>query len=167
MRPTGDGRCIPTLPSVLAWALALLSSSTAGCSWIFTRPLRADRSPYDYPVCSTSLVPPSIDSLLFVTNAATTFYVGSQDNVHDKTLAISAGAADATLWLLSALYGYSKTSACVEAVDSHDSGYHRPALGTGGEVFLPPPPPPGARQPGVDEEDPRHPKPPPPPPPAE
>ena len=139
--------------------------STADCSWIFTQPLRADRSPYDFPVCSTSLTPPTLDTLLFVANAGTTLYLGTQDNVSDKTLRLSLGAGAATLWLLSAIYGYTKTSACSDAVNAHDRGYHRPAFGTGGEVFTPPPPPPGARPPGGADEDPQHPKPPPAPPP--
>jgi hypothetical protein len=152
--------------------LALVAlASTAGCSWVFTQPLREDRSPYDFPICSTSLAPPTIDTLLFVTNAATTLYLGSQDNVSDKSLRLSVGAGAATLWLLSAIYGYTKTSACADAVSAHDRGDHRPApFGTGGEVFTPVPsltPPPGARPPGVDDEDPRHPKPPPAPPPLE
>ena len=151
---------------MLTLALAVLAS-TAGCSWIFTQPLREDRSPYDFPVCSSSLAPPTIDTLLFVTNAATTLYLGTLDNVSHKALRLSVGAGAATLWLLSAIYGYTKTSACSDAVSAHDRGYLRPALGTGGEVFTPPPPTatPGARPPGVDEEDPQHPKPPPAPPP--
>jgi hypothetical protein len=161
MRPTSNGRVFLTWAGPLALALAALCP-TAGCSWIFTEPLRADRSPYDFPVCSTNLAPPSIDSFLFATNAATTFYVGIQDNVSNKALSVSVGAAAATLWLLSAIYGYTETSECKEAVRAHDRGYQRPALGTGGEVFVPPPPPPaGARPPGADEEVPDHPKPPP------
>ncbi|HTB59120.1 MAG TPA: hypothetical protein VLC06_14695 [Polyangia bacterium] len=153
------------------WALAVVAlSSTAGCSWILTQPLRADRSPYDFPVCSTSLTPPAIDTLLFVANAGTTLYLASQDNVSDKTLRLSVGAGAATLWLLSAIYGYTETRACTEAVNVHDRGDHRPApFGTGGEVFTPPPPSPPqrARSPGLEGEDPGHPKPPPAPPPTE
>ncbi len=167
MRSTSNGRVSLTWAGALA--LAALSS-TAGCSWIFTQPLREDRSPYDYPVCSTSLGPPTIDTLLFATNAGTTVYVASQDNVNNKTLSLAVGTGAAALWLLSAIYGYTRTSACVEAIARHDNGHRRPAFGTGGEVFTPPPPlppPPGARRPGVDDEDPGHPKPPPPPPPLE
>ena len=58
----------PTLRS----ALALVALSTVGCSWIFTQPLRDDRSPYDYPVCSTNPAPPVIDTTLFMVNAGTT-----------------------------------------------------------------------------------------------
>ena len=136
--------------------------STAGCSWIFTQPLRDGRPPDDYPVCSTSPAPPLSDSAIFMVNAGTTIYTAAQDNVSHQALRVSVGATAATLWLLSALYGYSKISECAAAIGSHQTGYHPPAIGTGGEVFLPPPPPPGSRQPqqpGGDDEDPRHPKP--------
>jgi hypothetical protein len=67
--------------------------------------------------------------------------------------------------LLSAIYGYVKISECTAAIGSHETGYHRPAFGTGGEVFLPPPPLPPSRQPSQpqsphnDDENPAHPKP--------
>ena len=165
MQPTRSGRS--TLTSARAWALALVAlSSTAGCSWIFTQPLRDDRSPYDYPVCSTSPAPPVIDTAIFMLNAGTTIYTAAQDNVSLKAVRVSVGATTAALYLLSAIYGYSKISECMAAIGSHESGYHRPALGTGGEVFLPPPPPPPPprsqppqRQQPDDDEDPLHPKP--------
>ena len=143
----------------MPWALALLAVfSTAGCSWVFTQPLREDRRPSDYPVCSTSTAPPLIDGAIFLLNAGTTIYTAAEDNVSHKALGISIGAAAATLWLLSAVYGYSKVSACDEAVGSYDRGYHAPPLGSGGEVFTPLPlplaPPPGAPPAGVEEKAP-------------
>jgi hypothetical protein len=150
------------------WALVALSS-TVGCSWTFTQPLRDDRSPYDYPVCSTHPAPPIVDTTLFMVNAGTTIYTAAEDNVSQKALRLSVGATAATLYLLSAIYGYSKISECMAAVDSHGTGYRRPGIGTGGEVFLQqPPPPPPSRQPqrprqpqqrDDDDEDPLHPKP--------
>ncbi len=142
--------------------LALVAlCATAGCSWIFTQPLREDRSPYDDPVCSTNPAPPVIDTAAFMLNAGTTIYTAAQDNVSHKALRVSAGVTAATLWLVSAIYGYGKISECMAAIDSHDAGDRHPAFGTGGEVFLrQPPPPPPPRQPGQpdDDEDPRHPK---------
>jgi hypothetical protein len=151
-----------------AWALALVALfPTAGCSWIFTQPLREDRSPYDYPVCSTNPAPPLVDTTLFMVNAGTTIYTAAQDNVSQKALRVSLGATAAALYLLSAVYGYSKISECMAAIGSHETGYHRPTFGTGGEVFLQQPPPPApapSRQPPQprrpdDDEDPLHPKP--------
>ena len=163
MRAASSGRSIVILPLTLV-LVALLS--TAGCSWIFTQPLRDDRSPRDYPVCTTNPAPPVIDSAIFALNVGTTIYTAAQDNVSLKALRVSVGATAATLWLLSAIYGYSKTGACREAVATYDHGYRGPAFGTGGEVFIPLPPPPGAREPGVEVENPAaHPKPTPAPPP--
>jgi hypothetical protein len=165
MRSTSHGRSILTLPSALAVAL-VVPSATAGCSWIFTQPLREDRSPYDYPVCSTNPVPPVIDTAIFMLNAGTTIYTAAQDNVSAKALRVTVGTTTAALYLLSAIYGYSKISACASAIGDHETGTPRPAFGTGGEVFLqqPPPPPPRSRQPqqpGDDGEDPQPTKPPP------
>ena len=148
----------------MPWALALVAlSSTAGCSWVFTQPLREDHRPSDYPVCSTNPAPPLVDSAVFLLNAGTTIYTAAQENVSEKALRLSLGATAATVWLLSAIYGYTKTSACGEAVASYEHGYRAPALGTGGEVFtplpLPPAPPPSAPRPGVEEEQPAPPKP--------
>ena len=152
----------------MTWALALVALSTpAGCSWAFTQPLREDRSPYDYPVCSTNPAPPVIDTALFMLNAGSTIYLAAQDNASQKALRVSVGSTAAALYLLSAIYGYSKISACMAAIGSHETGNHRPAFGTGGEVFppQPPPPPPRSRQPQQpdqpdnDDEDPAHPKP--------
>jgi hypothetical protein len=165
MRSRSDRRSLLTSPP--AWALALIAlSSTAGCSWLFTQPLREDRSPYDYPVCSTNPAPPVIDSALFMVNAGTTIYNAARDEVTARALRVTVGTTAAALYLLSAIYGYSKISACMAAIGDHATGNHRPAFGTGGEVFLqqapPPPPPPRSQQPqqpGDDDEDPQHPKP--------
>ena len=140
------------MPRARAWALALVAlSSTASCSWIFTQPLREDHRPSDAPVCSTNPAPPVIDSALFALNAGTAIYTAALDNVSQQALRVSVAASAATVWLLSAIYGYTKTSACVEAVAGYEHGYRAPALGTGGEVFTPLPPPPSAHQPGVEE----------------
>jgi hypothetical protein len=128
--------------ATLRSALALVALSTGGCSWSFTQPLRDDRSPYDYPVCSTHPAPPVADTSLFVLNAGTTIYAAAADNVSQKALPVSVGATAATLYLLSAVYGYVKISQCMSAVARYETGYHRPAIGTGGEVFLQQVPPP-------------------------
>lgn len=150
MRSTRKDGSILTPPLSLARLLVLVAlAPTAGCSWIFTQPLRDDRLPDDYPVCSINPAPPLIDTALFALNAGTTIYTAAKDNVSQKALRVSLGATAATLWLLSAVYGYSNTSACRTAMGSHATGPQRPAFGTGGEVFLPEPPPspPRSRQP--------------------
>jgi hypothetical protein len=122
----------------LGLSIAALSISTSGCSWAFTQPLRDDRLPSDYPVCSTSPTPPVVDTLLFVANAGPTSYLALQDDVPHKALWLSLGFTEAALWLLSATYGYIKINECTEAVGNHNTGYQHP-IGTGGEVFLKPP----------------------------
>jgi hypothetical protein len=150
------------VPTLLCAAL----TSTSACSWIFTQPLREDRSPYDYPVCSTNPAPPLVDTLLFVSNAGSTIYLGTRDNVNEKALLVSVGIVTATVYLLSAVYGYSNTNECQNALGVHKAGYQPPPIGTGGEVFLEPPatiPPqpgkPGDRDEQPDQEDPQHPRP--------
>jgi hypothetical protein len=133
--------------------LALLSA-TAGCSWTLTKPLAEGPSRLDEPDCSTSQVPPVIDGLLALSYGATTTYVATQDLSY-KYLRISAGLVGAGLWAASAVYGFTRTSACRTARDDFQHGYHPPAFGTGGEVFTPTPPPPPAPQPkpGVSPPD--------------
>jgi hypothetical protein len=158
MRKPSSGRGVLTLPWARTLLLALVAlSATAGCSWIFRQPLRDDRSPYDYPVCSTNPAPPVIDTAIFILNAGTTIYTAAQDNVSAKALRVAVGTTAAALYLLSAIYGYSKLSECMAAIRSHETGPRRPAFGTGGEVFLeqpPPPSPPRSPQP----QPPQHPQ---------
>jgi hypothetical protein len=151
--------------AIAVLGLSIASLPVSGCSWIFTQPLRDDRSPYDYPVCSTSPAPPVVDTLLFVANAGSTTYLALQDNVNQKALWLSLGFTEAALWFLSATYGFSKINACIDAVGNHNTVYLHP-IGTGGEVFLTPPPatPPQPaerpkEQPRPDREDPQHPAP--------
>ena len=83
-----------------------------------------------------------IDTGLFILNAGTTIYLAVPDDVSHKALRASVGATAAALWLLSAVYGYVETSACTAAIESHQHDYRRPAIGTGGEIFLQQEPPP-------------------------
>ena len=86
-----------TAPLPLARVLTLVAlASTAGCSWIFTQPLRDDRSPNDDPVCSTNPAPPVIDTALSALNAGTAIYAAAQDNVSQKAVRVSLGATAAT-----------------------------------------------------------------------
>ncbi len=120
----------------LIWAPAGWS---AGCSWVLTQPLPDSWDRSGTPVCSTSLVPPVVDSLFFLTNTSGAIYVATQD-VNYKALAVTGGLVEASIWIASAIYGYSKTSACQAALSDSVHGYHPPTFGIGGEVFTPPPP---------------------------
>jgi hypothetical protein len=153
------GRAWPCLgTAALGALLATTAGWSAGCSWIFTQPLPDNWRNYDQLDCSTNPVPPLIDSFLFLTNAGTTAYVVAFDDLHGRALPLAAGVIATTLWLSSAIYGYSKTNACRDALGESAHGYHPPVYGTGGEVFGPPPtskPAPAPR----DKEDPGSPPP--------
>ena len=76
-----------------------------------------------------------IDTAIFALNAGTTIYTAAQDNVSQKALRVSVGATAAALWLLSAIYGYSKISECREAVATYAHGYHRLPSAPGARSF--------------------------------
>jgi hypothetical protein len=127
------------LCATAVWSVGWSAGWSAGCSWVLTQPLPDSWERNGAPVCSTSLVPPVVDSLFFLTNTGGAIYVATQD-ANYKALAIAAGLVEASIWMASAIYGYSKTSACQSAIHDFQHGYEPPAFGTGGEVFTPPQP---------------------------
>ncbi|HEY6478202.1 MAG TPA: hypothetical protein VI456_16605 [Polyangia bacterium] len=136
------GRAWPWLRTTAVGALFSTTAGwSAGCSWVLTQPLPESWDRGATPVCSTSLVPPVVDSLFFLADTGGAIYAASRD-VDYKALVVAGGLVEASLWLASAIYGYSKTSACQAALSDYAHGYDPPAFGTGGEVFTPPPPPP-------------------------
>ena len=117
-----------------------LSSMGGGCSWLFTQPLPEQYSTYDVPPCSTNVLPPVLDTLFALTNTASAIYVAGQDNVTNKSNAVALGLSVATLWTLSAIYGYRHTSECSDAHAGRITRYRpaqraRPA---GPPVYYPP-----------------------------
>jgi hypothetical protein len=101
-----------------------LSAMGGGCSWLFTQPLPARYDArYDIPPCSTNRAPPVLDTLFALTNLASAVYVAGQSNVTNKDSAVSLGLSVATLWTLSAVYGYRHTSECEEAHAGPWTGY--------------------------------------------
>jgi hypothetical protein len=137
----------PTPSRFIAVALAGLSLST-GCSWIFTRPPPDD--PSDYPDCTTSRVPPAVDTVFATTNLVSAGYVAVESNSPNKGPAVLLGMTVGIVWLTSALYGYSRTSACLDAQDNYEHGLrYRHPLGQGGyPQIASPPAPAGAAAPG-------------------
>jgi hypothetical protein len=138
--------------------LAILSlSSTAGCSWIFVQPLPPEHG-YDYQPCTSSRVAPVIDTIFTITNVASALYVGTRDNVTNKGTAVTFGLSVATLWGLSAGYGYSHTAECEAAHEIDERGYHAPPHLGAPPRYYPQPPPhvvappgsPGSWEPPVD-----------------
>jgi len=99
--------------------------SASGCSWIFVQPLHTD-DPGKYPHCTTSRVAPAIDTVFTATNLGSVLYVAGEDNVKNKGASIAVGLSVATLWLSSAIYGYSHTSECEAALEDDDQPRYRP-----------------------------------------
>jgi hypothetical protein len=124
--------------------LVILSlSSTGGCSWIFVQPLRSDYDPRDYPNCTSSRTAPVFDTLFTLTNVASAVYVAGENNVTNKGAAVTAGALVATLWALSAGYGYIHTAECEDAQTERGRGYYAPPhLGARPQFYPQPVPPP-------------------------
>jgi hypothetical protein len=123
-------------------ALAAPLVTTGGCSWILTQPRPDDWQNREHLDCSTNPAPPLIDSALALGYAGTTIYLAAFANGRGGALPIATGVVATTVWLSSAIYGFSKTNACRDALGENAHGYHPPAYGTGGEVFTPPPAPP-------------------------
>jgi len=98
----------------IALAMAGLSLMS-GCSWFFVQPLPADPGSAEYFDCTTSRAAPATDTLFALVNIGTTIYVVSDDKLTNRGPAIGVGLAAATLWALSASYGYLKTNECEDA----------------------------------------------------
>jgi hypothetical protein len=132
----------------LAFCLAILlplSSSLSGCSWIFVQPLPPRYERGDRTDCTTNRAAPVIDTILTLTNVGSAVYEAGQDNVANKGAAVTAGLLVGALWFSSAIYGYSKTSECEDAMaDDEPRGYSRPRThlrpvppGVGGPAGMP------------------------------
>ncbi len=99
----------------LFMVLMLPVSGSLGCSWIFVEPLPASYERGDPPQCTANPVAPVVDTLFTLTNVGSAVYVAGEDNVANKGAAVTVGLLVGALWLSSAIYGYSKVSACDEA----------------------------------------------------
>jgi hypothetical protein len=102
-------------PLMVNSALALLVGAQAGCSWLFVQPVPIGHPRGGVIECTSSRAAPVLDTLFTGTNVVSAIYVASQDNVANKEQAVGFGLGVATLWALSAVYGYQNTSACEEA----------------------------------------------------
>jgi hypothetical protein len=149
---------------VLCATLCVLCSMS-GCSWLFVQPLPPPPLRTEPLNCTTSRAAPVLDTLFTATNVASAIYVGSQDNVANKGTAVTFGLAVAALWLSSAVYGYSKTSECEDAMAEDQPPPRRryyapppryqspppysapPPSPYAPPAGYPPPPPPGAAAP--------------------
>src|SRR5436190_7548966 len=97
--------------------LAVALAATSGCSWLFVQPLPADHSPYQRATCTTNRTAPVLDTIFTITNLAAVIYVLGQDHIDNKGSRVGFGLSVASLWGMSAGYGYSKTSECEEVAN--------------------------------------------------
>jgi hypothetical protein len=107
------------------------------CSWLFVQPLPDRYERGDVASCTSNAAAPVIDTLFTLTNVGSAVYVAGQDNVANKGAAVTAGLLVGTLWLSSAIYGYSHTAECRDAMEEADD---RPTHHLARPRAAPPPP---------------------------
>lgn len=130
-----------TRAKLLALAMAGLSL-TSSCSWYFVRPPPADAASGEPLDCTTSRIPPMVDTLLALTDIGEAIYVGADAQATHKDAAVAVGLALASVWALSATYGYWKTNRCEDAIAAQRTGLPpAPLWGTSQPQFYPQPPP--------------------------
>lgn len=140
------GARVSPLTAVLLASL----TATSGCSWLFVQPPPKGYDGRGRIACTTNRAPPVIDTILTITNVGSAVYVAGQDNVTNKGSAVMFGLGVAGLWLASAVYGYTGTSECDEALaDERGYSYPPPRRAAPPRRALPvaPPPPPAASSP--------------------
>ena len=102
--------------------------------------------------CTSNAIAPFIDTLFVGTNLASALYISGQDNVANKGAAIAVGAAVASLWLSSAIYGFYFTSECKGLMEAGPQGsYQRVRVRRTVLSGLPAPLPPATPPPAYDE----------------
>jgi len=89
----------------------------SGCSLIFTKPVPTKYESTPYVECSTSRVPPILDTILGINSLGGAIYFASRDGSSNKNLLASSAAVWAGMWIGSAIYGYRATSACEDVQD--------------------------------------------------
>jgi hypothetical protein len=138
-RPSWRTRRLPLI-GVLSLLVLL---QPAGCSWLFVQPLPSNYEPgRSVPDCTTNRAAPVFDTIFTGTNIASAVYVAGENNVTNKGTAVTLGLLVASVWLSSAIYGYSKTSACEDAkAEDAPAPRYRPVYHL---RAVPPAPPPAA-----------------------
>jgi|SRR5450432_473777 len=130
-----------TRAKLLALAISGLAP-TSGCSWYFVRPLPVESAGVGYRDCTTSRIPPVVDTLFALTYIAEAVYVGGSDQATHKDAAVAVGLALASVWALSATYGYWKTTQCEDFMAAQRTEMPpQPLWGTSQPQLYPQPPP--------------------------
>lgn len=96
--------------------LVVLLLPQVGCSWLFSQPPPADYGRDRHAGCSTNPVPPVLDTLFTVTNLTSALIVATDNEAQNKGAAVGLGLSLATLWMVSAVYGYKSINECEQAL---------------------------------------------------
>jgi hypothetical protein len=107
-------RSSPAARLASVWLIGALFLS--GCSLIFTKSAPAKWSTPDVE-CSTSRVPPILDTILGLSHLGGAIWVAVDDRFVHRNLLLASELAFATVFAVSAIYGYRQTSACEEIQD--------------------------------------------------
>ncbi|HEY5090519.1 MAG TPA: hypothetical protein VIK30_11155 [Polyangia bacterium] len=142
-----------TRAKLVALVMAWLSLASA-CSLYFVRPLPVESASEGYLDCTTSRIPPMVDTLFALTDIAEAIYVGGSDQATHKDAAVAAGLALATVWALSATYGYLKTNQCEDFMAAQGTAMPPvPLWGTSQPQLYPQPPAPAVAPRQVQQPD--------------
>jgi len=84
--------------------VAIVVVTGGGCSFVFVKPAKIDGETFNHS-CTTNQWAPAVDLVLAGTNTVRALYVATQDDVINKSEAVSVGASAAALQLASSIYG--------------------------------------------------------------
>jgi len=118
-------------------ALCVVFLAPLSCSWIFVQPLPNRYERGDDIHCTSNATAPVVDTVFTLTNFGSSVYEARQDDVANKSVAVTAGILVGALWLSSALYGYTHTADCRAAKEVADD---RPSRDYARPRAAPPPP---------------------------
>jgi hypothetical protein len=122
--------------------LIAAATGLGGCSWIFVKPLPPDYESGDAVDCTTDRTAPVIDTLFSISEIAGIAYVSSKSNDQNKNQVnslVTGQLIGLIMWGSSAIYGYRRTNACIDArSDASESYSHH--LGVRHRAYGPPSP---------------------------
>ncbi len=121
-----------------------LTLALAGCSFAFVQPAHEDDLG-GIAGCTSEPTMPVVDAILTLTNAASAVYVGLQSDARNRDAGVAVGAAFATVFLASAIYGAVTTSRCADLKRDDPARHFLPPAYPGGPAWRPPVLPPPAQ----------------------
>ena len=89
-----------------------------GCSWLLVEPFEPRRASRE-PDCTVNRAAPVVDTAFVVANLVSSVYYAGQNSSSNKGIVVMGSLGLATIWTISAAYGFDKTSECEAAVDAY------------------------------------------------